>query len=128
MRVVFAVPIHGSLATLLLLAVPFLVASAGMGLLISTRARSQAEAFQMAFGTMLPTIFLSGYIFPINNMPLQFQMVSKIIPTTYFIDVTRGVILRGASLAELWTNGAVLLLMALVAVGLAARQFHRQLT
>jgi ABC-2 type transport system permease protein len=99
-----------------------------MGLLISTRARSQAEAFQMAFGTMLPTIFLSGYIFPINNMPLQFQMVSKIIPTTYFIDVTRGVILRGASLAELWTNGAVLLLMALVAVGLAARQFHRQLT
>lgn len=128
MRVVFAVPIHGSLATLLLLAVPFLVASAGMGLLISTRANSQAEAFQMAFGTMLPTIFLSGYIFPINNMPLQFQMVSKIIPTTYFIDVTRGVILRGASLAELWTNGAVLTLMALVAVGLAARQFHRQLS
>jgi ABC-2 type transport system permease protein len=128
MRVVFAVPIHGSLATLLLLAVPFLVASAGMGLLISTRARSQAEAFQMAFGTMLPTIFLSGYIFPINNMPFQFQMVSKIIPTTYFIDVTRGVILRGASLAELWTNGAVLTVMALVAVGLAARQFHRQLT
>jgi ABC-2 type transport system permease protein len=128
MRVVFAVPIHGSLGTLLLLAIPFLVASAGMGLLISTRANSQAEAFQMAFGTMLPTIFLSGYIFPINNMPLQFQLVSKLIPTTYFIDVTRGVILRGASLTELWINGVVLTVMALVTVGLAARQFHRQLS
>jgi ABC-2 type transport system permease protein len=128
MRVVFAVPVHGSLATLLLLAVPFLVASAGIGLLISTRANSQAEAFQMAFGTMLPSIFLSGYIFPINNMPPQFQLVSTLIPTTYFIDVTRGVILRGAGLADLWPNGAVLTAMALAAVGLAARQFHRRLS
>jgi len=128
MRVVFAVPINGSLATLLLIAVPFLVASSGIGLLISTKAQSQAEAFQMSFGTMLPSIFLSGYIFPINNMPTQFQYVSKIIPTTYYIEVTRGVILRGASLSELWVNGAVLTLMAVVTVALAARQFQRQLS
>lgn len=127
MRVVFNVPVNGNLGVLLLLTVPLLVAVAALGLLISTRANSQAEAFQLAMGTMLPSIFLSGYIFPITNMPLFFQYISRVIPATYYIETTRGVILRGAGLTELWVNGAVLLGMATVLLIAAARQFHRKL-
>lgn len=127
MRLVFDVPVHGNVFVLLTLSLPLLIAVAALGLLISTRAASQAEAFQLAMGTMLPSIFLSGYIFPINNMPVVFQYVSRIIPATYYIDVTRGVILRGAGFAELWPNGAVLLFMATVLLLAAARQFQRKL-
>lgn len=127
MQLVFGVPIHGDVLVLLTLSVPLLVAVAALGLLISTRARSQAEAFQLAMGTMLPSIFLSGYIFPINNMPVFFQYVSRIIPATYYIDTTRGVILRGAGFAELWPNGVALLLMACVLLLAAARAFARRL-
>ncbi len=126
MRWVFGVPIHGSVWVLLVLTIPLLLAVAGLGLLISTKAASQAEAFQLAMATMLPSIFLSGYIFPIDNMPRPFQIVSRILPTTYYIDVSRGVILRGAGFADLWWNGAVLTFMAVVLVLAAAIQFERR--
>lgn len=128
MRWIFAVPVNGELWLLIMLTIPMQIAVAGLGLLISTKAQTQAEAFQLAMGTMLPSIFLSGYIFPIGNMPLPFQYVSRILPTTYYIHITRGVILRGAALHDLWKEGAILLLMALVLVALAARQFQRQLS
>lgn len=128
MRWVFQVPIHGELWVLIALTLPMLIAVAGLGLLISTKAQSQAEAFQLAMGTMLPSIFLSGYIFPIGNMPAPFQFISSILPTTYYIDITRGVILRGAAFHDLWKDGAILMAMAAVLVALAARQFQRQLS
>lgn len=127
MRSVFQVPIHGNVLVLLLLTLPQLGAVLGLGLLISTRASSQAEAFQLAMGTMLPSIFLSGYIFPVNNMPLIFQWLSALIPTTYYIQIVRGVVLRGAGLPELWRNGAILLLMAIVLMSLAARAFQKKI-
>jgi len=126
MRVVFLVPIHGSVLLLLVMALPFLLTVMGVGLLISTRAHTQAEAFQLSMGTILPSVFLSGYIFLIETMPPFFRGVSKLIPTTYFIRILRGIILRGAGFGDLWVNALVLTVMGCLAVLLAARQFVKQ--
>lgn len=126
MRWIFGVPINGSVILLLLLVTPFILAMLGFGLLISTRARTYQEATQAAFGTMMPSIFLSGYIFPIDTMPVFFQYVSKIIPTTYLIQIFRGIILRGAELGDLWKQGAILTAMAVVMVGIAAKRFSKK--
>jgi ABC-2 type transport system permease protein len=126
MRFVFFVPIHGSLLLLLVLSIPFLLTVLGLGLLISTRAKTQTEAFQLAMGTLLPSVFLSGYMFMIENMPQVFQWVSHIIPATYYIAILRGIILRGAGLEQLWIQALVLLVMGCSAIGMAAVQFVRK--
>jgi ABC-2 type transport system permease protein len=126
MRIVFQVPIHGSTLLLLLMSLPYILTLLGIGLVISTKAKTQAEAFQLSMGTVLPSVFLSGYIFLIENMPLFFQGISRVIPATYFIRILRGIILRGSTLAELWPNAAILTLMGCAAILLAARLFVRQ--
>jgi ABC-2 type transport system permease protein len=126
MRFVFQVPIHGSLLLLLMLSLPFLLTVLGLGLVISTRAKSQAEAFQLAMGTVLPSVFLSGYIFLTDTMPKFFQVISRVIPATYFIQILRGIILRGAGFRDLWVQALVLTVMGIVAILLAALQFVRQ--
>jgi ABC-2 type transport system permease protein len=126
MRVVFQVPIHGNVLILLAMSVPFLLTVLGLGLVISTKAQTQAEAFQLAMGTVLPSVFLSGYIFLIENMPPFFQWIARIIPATYYIRILRGIILRGAGIRELWGDAAVLTAMGCAAVLLAAWQFVRR--
>lgn len=126
MRWIFGVPINGNIFLLLLLVTPFILTMLGFGLLISTRANSYQEATQAAFGTMMPSIFLSGYIFPIETMPLIFQWVSKIIPTTYLIDIFRGIILRGANLGDLWIQGSVLTLMSIMMITISALRFKKK--
>ncbi len=126
MRWVFRVPIQGSVFLLLLLALPFILTMLGLGLLISTRAHSQMEAMQMAFGTMLPSIFLSGYIFPIEAMPGLFQWISHIIPATYLIQISRGIILRGASFFDLWPQAVVLTLMSFALLITSAARFRKR--
>ncbi|MGA8742655.1 MAG: ABC transporter permease [Terracidiphilus sp.] len=126
MRTVFLVPIHGNVLLLLLLSIPFLLTVLGIGLVISTRARTQAEAFQLSMGTILPSVFLSGYIFLIENMPPFFQGISRLIPATYYIQILRGIILRGAGISELWVNATVLTLMGCASTLLAARLFVKQ--
>jgi ABC-2 type transport system permease protein len=125
-RWVFLVPIHGSVLVLLVLSLPFVLTVLGIGLMISTRARTQAEAFQLAMGTILPSVFLSGYIFLIENMPPFFQVISRLIPATYYIRILRGLILRGAGLGQLWGDGAVLMAMGTAAILMAARLFVKQ--
>lgn len=126
MRWVFQVPISGSLPLLLLLVVPFIVTMLGLGLLISTRAQSQQEAMQAAFGTMMPSIFLSGYIFPIDTMPLFFQWISSIIPTTYLIEIFRGIILRNAGFEALWKQALILTLMGVFLITVSALRFRKK--
>lgn len=126
MRLVFLVPVNGSVVLLLMLSLPFLLTVLGLGLIISMRAQTQAEAFQLAMGTVLPSVFLSGYIFLIENMPLFFKGVSRLIPATYYIRILRGIILRGAGIGDLWSDALVLTLMGCGAILLAARQFVRQ--
>lgn len=126
MRVVFQVPISGSVFLLLLLAIPYLFVALTLGMLISTKAKSQAEAIQMALLTMLPSIFFSGYIFPRETMPTIFYIISCFIPATYFVNISRGVILRGATLGHLWLDAAVLLGMGVAILLLAARRFRNK--
>jgi ABC-2 type transport system permease protein len=126
MRWAFGVPIAGNLFLLLLLVTPFILTMLGFGLLISTRARSYQEATQAAFGTMMPSIFLSGYIFPIDTMPQFFQWLSKIIPTTYLIQIFRGIILRGADLGDLWKQGLILTAMSVWMITVAAARFRKK--
>jgi ABC-2 type transport system permease protein len=123
MRFIFLVPIHGNVLLLLIMSLPFLLTALGIGLIISTRAGTQAEAFQLAMGTVLPSVFLSGYIFLIDTMPVFFQWVSRIVPATYFIAILRGIILRGAGFPDLWWNAFILSIMGSLAILLAARQF-----
>ncbi|MBO0725235.1 MAG: ABC transporter permease [Blastocatellia bacterium] len=126
MRWIFGVPIAGDFFLLLLLVTPFILTMLGFGLLISTRAQSYQEATQMAFGTMMPSIFLSGYIFQIDTMPQFFQLVSKIIPVTYLIQIFRGIILRGADLRDLWKQGLILTVMSVMMITIAAARFRKK--
>jgi ABC-2 type transport system permease protein len=127
MRTVFQVPINGWFVTLLGIFLPFLLAMLGMGLGISTKASTREAAQQMAIGTVLPSIFLSGYVFPFDSMPVFFWYLAQLIPTTWMIDASRGVILRGGGWAEMATHTGVLWLMAVVIVFLGASRFRKQL-
>src|SRR6185369_13500814 len=126
MRYVFDVPIHGSLLLLLFFSIPFIMTILGMGLLISTKANTQTEAMQMAMSTLLPSIFLSGYIFSIDNMPPVFWWISHVIPMTYYIDTLRGIILRGDGLNHLWLNGIILFGIGIGMILLAATRFNKK--
>jgi ABC-2 type transport system permease protein len=126
MRFVFRVPIHGSVLLLAILALPYLFAALSLGILISSKANSQAEAMQLAFLPILPSVFFSGYIFPRETMPVIFKPISYLIPATYFINITRGVILRGAGISHLWTDGLALFLIGTVLLILAARRFQKK--
>jgi ABC-2 type transport system permease protein len=127
MRFAFGVPMHGNPLLLVCLATGYLFVNLTIGLLISTRAGSQTEALQLGMMSILPSIFLSGYIFPRDTMPLLFYGISYLVPATYMVDIARGVILRGAGLAELWSDALVLALMGFVVLLLAARRFQRMI-
>jgi ABC-2 type transport system permease protein len=127
MWAVFRVPIHGSFLTLVLIVLPFVLANLGAGLWISTRAATRDAAFQMAMGTFLPSIFLSGYVFPIDSMPWPLPYMAFWFHTTWMIDAARSVILRGGGWPELWHHAAVLWAMALVAVTFGTLQVQKRL-
>jgi ABC-2 type transport system permease protein len=127
MRIVFAVPINGYVITLLMLTMPFVFCFLGLGLYISTQVDTREAAGQAAMGTMMPSIFLSGYVFPIDSMPVFFKWVAQIFPTTWLIDAARGVILRGAGWQELWLHSIVLWSMGFAAFALAMAKFQKRL-
>ena len=127
MRFVFQVPIHGDALLLTLLSTCYLFVNLTLGILISTKANSHPEAMQLSMMIMLPSLFLSGYIFPRDNMPLIFFLLSYVVPATYMVDISRGVILRGAGAAELWSDALVLALMGVGILLLAARRFQKMI-
>lgn len=126
MRFIFSVPIHGSVLLLALLSLPYLFVSLSLGILISSKAGTQAQAMQLAFLTILPSIFFSGYIFPRETMPKFFYVLSYFVPATYFINITRGIILRGAGWTHLWTDAFALSLMGTLLLVIAARRFQNK--
>jgi len=126
MRFIFSVPIHGSVLLLALLSLPYIFVSLSLGILISSKANSQAEAMQLAFLTILPSIFFSGYIFPRETMPKFFFVLSYFVPATYFIDITRGIILRGAGWVHLWIDAVALFFMGTMLLVIAARRFQNK--
>jgi ABC-2 type transport system permease protein len=127
LRWVFFIPIRGSLVTLFLAVFLFIFALLSLGLLISTKAQSQMEALQMTMTLLLPSIFFSGFIFPRETMPWIFYAISTVIPTTYFIELMRGIILRGATIAEFARHLAILAIMGTTLFTLAALRFQRKL-
>jgi ABC-2 type transport system permease protein len=124
----FGVPVHGSFATLVAISLPFFLAMIGWGLAVSTRAQTRDASMQMSIATVLPSVFLSGYVFPLDSMPRFFWFLSQLLPTTWMIDVSRGVILRGAGWAELWRNAAVLWVMAVVSLAASAALFKKRVS
>ena len=125
MRFLFKIEIAGSVLQLYLVGFLFMAAVLGLGMLISTIAQTQMQANQMSMFFLLPFVFLSGYVFPIEGMPKIFQWISNVIPAKYFITVIRGIVLRGASLSELWEPTAMLALYTLLIVGLAVARFKK---
>ena len=123
----FAVPIRGSLLDVYLAAGLLIVANLSLGLLISTRAQSQFQAMQMSFFVFLPSILLSGFMFPFAGMPRPIQYVAEVLPLTHFLRLIRGVMLRGGSLWELWQEVAALLAFTAVMMTLAIARFRKRL-
>lgn len=124
-RLIFRIPVEGSLLMLYLLAIPFMIASLGVGLLISTIARTQAQAMQLSFFFMLPNILLSGYIFPRVAMPEPAQWVGLALPLTYFLKVLRGILLKGVGFADVWSPTLSLLALATVLIAISVRRFRK---
>lgn len=127
MVALFGVPIHGSLALLLFLSGLFLVPALGMGIVISTFAHNQGEAMQMAVMVMLPSILLSGFVFPRESMPYVIYLLTFLIPATYYIEILRGIILRGAGWLALWDEALVLFSFGVLFVVLSALRFKKRL-
>ena len=127
-RLVFHVPLRGSLLLLLGEGVLFILVSLSLGMLISSRTSSQRVAMMGAMlGTMLPTMLLSGFIFPIESMPPILQWLSNIVPAKWFVTIARSIMLKGVGLDLLWPQTLVLLGMALALLGLSTRSFHIRL-
>jgi len=127
MWAVFRVPIHGFFGTLVALSFPFFLSNLGVGLWISTKAATREAAGQIAMGTFLPSIFLSGYVFPLDSMPWILQPLANVIPTTWMIDASRSVILRGGGWNELSLHAVVLWGMALGALVFGSLQVQKRL-
>jgi ABC-2 type transport system permease protein len=127
-RLVFNVPLRGSLVLLLGEGLLFILVSLSLGILISARTTSQRVAMMGAMvGTMLPTMLLSGFIFPIESMPWPLRAISNIVPARWFVTVARAIMLKGTGLDYLWRETLVLLLMAAVLLALSTRSFHERL-
>ena len=124
----FGVPIRGSFLLLVGLTLLFILNTLGIGLLVSTLVQNQQQAMMGAvFGAMVPMLYLSGLIFPIENMPPAIQAVTYAIPLRYFAEIIRGVFLRGSGLSVLWPEAATLLVMGLAILALAALRFRKRL-
>lgn len=117
-RVLFGVPMRGNYLLLLLTMTLFLVGGLGQGLLISTVTRTQQVAFLLAIlSTMLPTFILSGFAFPIRNMPAVVQAATYAVPARFFLDALRGILLKGAGLPAFWDSLALLAAFAVLTLG-----------
>jgi ABC-2 type transport system permease protein len=123
----FAVPIHGSMVDLGIGALPFLAAMLAMGLVVSSLARSQFQATQMSFFFFLPSMLLSGFMFPFEAMPRPAQWIGELLPLTHFLRIVRGVVLKGAAIGELLPEVGAIVLFLVVALAVATLSFRKRL-
>jgi len=125
--VVFGMPMNGNVALLLALASVFLMFSLGIGLLISTVSRSQFQAMQLSVMVLLPSILLSGFVFPIESMPRVIQWISALLPLTYFLRIVRGIVVKGVGMEYLWGDTIILTIMGVLTIILAASRVRKTL-
>ncbi len=126
-KLLFDVPLRGSLLELYASALVFIVASLSLGVFLSTLATSQFQAMQMAFFTFLPQILLSGFMFPYAGMPVAAQYVAEVLPLTHFLRLIRGIMLRGASIGELWHSLAALGVFIVIVLSFAVSRVSKRL-
>jgi ABC-2 type transport system permease protein len=124
---IFGMPIRGSIPLLLGLCSLFLVTALGMGIFISSAARTQVEAFMMTFATIMPTIFLSGFLFPIEAMPPVLQLLTYIFPARYGLVIMRSILLKGVGLEVLAEQVGAILIFTVIVVTLASTRFKKKL-
>ena len=124
---IFSVPIRGHLVDVYVAALAFIVASLALGVFLSTLAKSQFQAMQLAFFTFLPQILLSGFMFPYAGMPRVAQWISEVLPMTHFIRLIRGIMLRGATLGDLWHELAALGVFSVLMLSVAVARVRKRL-
>ncbi len=126
-RLLFDVPVRGSVVDLYIAGAAFIAANLALGLLISTAVHTQFQAMQMTVFILMPSILLSGFMFPFDGMPVAAQYLGEVLPTTHFIRLTRGIMLRGAEIGELMPEMYYLIGFTLVAMTIAALRFTKRL-
>jgi ABC-2 type transport system permease protein len=124
---VFHVPLHGSFLLLLFCAALFLMTNLGAGLFLSTISQTQQQAMMMSFFFSTPAFMLSGFAFPIRNMPEPVQWLTYLNPIRYFIEIVRGIFLKGAGVSVLWPQMLCLAVYGVVILGISAMRFHKKL-
>ncbi len=128
MRYIFDIPVKGSLAFLFFSSFLYILSTLGLGLFVSTISKTQQQAMMIAiFAVMMPMVFLSGFAFPVENMPKLIQVISYIVPLRYFNTIIRGIILKGLGFADLWVEALVLFAMGLVILLLSSLRFNKNL-
>jgi len=127
MKGLFGVPIQGSLTLLIMLAGLFILTALGLGLMISTLARTQFQAMQFAYLVMLPSVLLSGFVFPRSEMPWPLYWIGAVLPVTYFLEIVRGIVLRNADAVDLAPHIAGLGACAAVIITVSLARFRKQL-
>jgi ABC-2 type transport system permease protein len=123
----FGVPVRGSLLDLYLAAAVFIGASLTLGLIISTIAQTQFQAMQLMVFVFLPSILLSGFMFPFDGMPRAARLIGELLPLTHFMRLVRGIVLRGATIAEVQADVWPLVVFSVVMLGLAIQRFRKRL-
>jgi ABC-2 type transport system permease protein len=121
------VPIRGSLLQLYLLTMFFIVASLGMGIMISNFARNQMQAMQMTFFVLLPSMVLTGFVFPRGGMPKVVYYISAIFPVTFYLDIIRGVMLKGIGFRYLFGQVGALLVFSVIFMTIAILNFKKKI-
>ena len=124
----FEIPLRGSFALLFGLSLVYLLCTLGLGLFVSTVARNQQQAMMTAvFFFMMPMIYLSGFIFPIENMPAAIQPLTYFIPLRYYLVIVRGIFLKGVGLETFWLDALLMLVWGLTVIGLATMRSKKTL-
>jgi ABC-2 type transport system permease protein len=124
---IFHIPFRGSVLLLFFCAVVFLMTSLGAGLFLSTISHTQQQAMMMNFFFSTPAFMLSGFAFPIRNMPVAVQWLTYLNPLRYFMEIVRGLFLKGAGLSVLWPQVAALAVYGVTVLVLSAMRFHKSL-
>jgi ABC-2 type transport system permease protein len=126
---VFAIPIRGSVLLLFFLTLLYILITLGLGLFISTISKTQQQAMMTAmFFVMMPFMFLSGFAFPIENMPIIIQYITHIIPLKYYLIIVRGIFLKGIGIAELWKEALILLIWGISIIAISVVRFNKKLS
>ncbi|MBY0405686.1 MAG: ABC transporter permease [Cyanobacteria bacterium] len=122
----FNIAITGSFWFLCFASIIFILTSLGIGLMISTTCRTQVQAIQLTLAILLPSLLLTGFVFPLEPMPWFVKIISYLLPLTYYLEIIRGVIIKGTGLPEFWVHTVILMILAVITLGISMIRFKKQ--